>query len=194
GVHTITDNEAQAGGAHYLTDEITTRLAREPVGFTLWWTFPDEGDPLDDPTQVWPQARRQVEAGHLQITALASDQAASDRMIWDPNRVVDGDACSGDPILAARGGAYGVSYTRRTSRVQRDRLGHRRHRPVRTRQQAPCFVRTEVWRFFAPDRCVFRVSRERAGRRPVNAVDRDVRLDEVRVVTVAVALGEPVDE
>ena len=115
GVHTITDNEAQAGGAHYLTDEITTRLAREPVGFTLWWTFPDEGDPLDDPTQVWPQARRQVEAGHLQITALASDQAASDRMIWDPNRVVDGVACSRDPILAARGGAYGVSYTRRTS-------------------------------------------------------------------------------
>ena len=81
----------------------------------MWWTFPDDGDPLEDPTQLWPAERNQVQAGRLQLTQLAADQAEADRMIWDPNRVVDGMACSADPILAARGSAYGVSYMRRTS-------------------------------------------------------------------------------
>jgi catalase len=115
GVQTIGDDDAKARGERYLAEELAQRLAREPVGFTLWWTFPDDGDPLDDPTQLWPPERRQVQAGRLQITQLAADQAEADRMIWDPNRVVDGFACSADPILAARGGAYGVSYSRRTS-------------------------------------------------------------------------------
>jgi catalase len=115
GVQTISDDDAKARGERYLAEELAQRLAREPVGFTLWWTFPDDGDPLDDPTQLWPPERRQVQAGRLQITQLAADQAEDDRMIWDPNRVVDGFACSADPILAARGGAYGVSYSRRSS-------------------------------------------------------------------------------
>ena len=70
-------------------------------------------DPLDDPTELWPDDRPQIEVGRLRIDGLA-DQGATDRMIWDPNRVVDGIGCSTDPILAARGGAYGVSYARRT--------------------------------------------------------------------------------
>jgi catalase len=115
GVQSISDADAQARGEHYLSDEITQRLSREPIDFSLWWTLPDDNDPLDDPTQVWPEDRAQVEAGRLRITSLLADQGEGDRMIWDPNNVVDGVECSADPILAARGGAYGVSYTRRTS-------------------------------------------------------------------------------
>jgi catalase len=115
GVQTISDEDAQASGERYLTDEIAERLSREPVSFTLWWTFPDDDDQLNDPTVIWPDGRRQVEAGRLQIDALAADQTEADRMIWDPNNVTDGLAVSADPILPARGGAYGVSYTRRTS-------------------------------------------------------------------------------
>jgi catalase len=114
GVHTISDEDAQASGERYLADELRERLGTGPVEFALWWTFPDEGDPLDDPTQLWPDGRPQVEAGRLRIDELAGDQGEVDRMIWDPNRVIDGIACSADPILHARGGAYGVSYTRRT--------------------------------------------------------------------------------
>jgi catalase len=115
GVETISDDDAKSRGDHYLSLELAARLAREPVSFTLWWTFPNDDDPLDDPTQVWPDDRPQVAVGRLEITDIAADQAEGDRMIWDPNRVVDGLSCSADPILAARGGAYGVSYSRRTT-------------------------------------------------------------------------------
>jgi catalase len=115
GVHTITDEDAVAKGERYLAEELADRLQREPVRFTLGATLPSDGDPLDDPTALWPDGREQVELGELQVTALMADEAAGDRMIWDPNRVVDGVLCSADPILAARGGAYGVSYSRRTS-------------------------------------------------------------------------------
>jgi catalase len=115
GVHTISDQDAVAQGERYLADELATRLQGGPVELALWWTFPDEGALLDDPTQLWPDGRKQVEVGQLRITELAPDQAETDRMIWDPNRVVDGYATSDDPILHARGGAYGVSYERRTT-------------------------------------------------------------------------------
>src|SRR3954468_13401209 len=59
GVHTISDEDAQARGERYLADELRERLGTGPVEFTLWWTFPDENDPLDDPTQLWPDARPQ---------------------------------------------------------------------------------------------------------------------------------------
>jgi catalase len=115
GVHTISDEDAVAKGDRYLADELATRLQAGPVEFALWLTFPGDGDPLDDPTQLWPEGRQHVEVGSLSINELAGDQAEVDRMIWDPNRVVDGVACSDDPILHARGGAYGVSYDRRTT-------------------------------------------------------------------------------
>jgi catalase len=113
GVHGLADEDAVARGDRYLTDELTERLREGPVAFTLWWTFPAEGDALDDPTQVWPDEREQVEIGRLQIDALSTNPD-DDRMIWDPTRVVDGIECSADQILAARSGAYGVSYARRT--------------------------------------------------------------------------------
>jgi catalase len=115
GVHTISDEVAVQRGERYLADELGERLTAGPVEFTLWWTFPDAADVLDDPTQLWPDDRPRAEVGHLRIDALADDQGEADRSIWDPNRVVDGIACSTDPILAARGGAYGVSYARRTA-------------------------------------------------------------------------------
>ncbi|MFL6240585.1 MAG: catalase family peroxidase [Actinomycetes bacterium] len=114
GVETISDADAVARGDRYLADELARRLADGSFSFGLRWTFPDDGDPLDDPTQVWPDGREQVDIGRLDITGLADDPGL-DRMIWDPNRVIDGIECSADPILAARGGAYGVSYRRRTT-------------------------------------------------------------------------------
>lgn len=114
GVTNISDDDATARTDRYLTDELIERLASGPAGFTLWWTLPDPGDPLDDPTVVWPDGRNQLVAGRLELTGLVADQSAGcDRLIFDPTRVIDGVACSADPILPARSGAYGVSYSRR---------------------------------------------------------------------------------
>ena len=115
GVETITEEDAKSRADRYLSDELAERLAKGPTSFALRVTLPDDGDPLDDPTQVWPDGRKQVEAGRLDVTGVVADQADADRLIFDPTRLIDGVALSDDPIVPARSGAYGVSYGHRTS-------------------------------------------------------------------------------
>ncbi len=113
GEATLTDDEAQARPPRYLADELAERLAAGPASFTLWFHLAGDDDPLHDPTAVWPDDRPAVAVGHLELTRTAS-AAEVDPLIFDPTRVVDGIACSDDPILAARSAAYGASYARRS--------------------------------------------------------------------------------
>ena len=69
-----------------------------------------EGDPTDDATSVWPEDRRSILAGRLELRELAD----AEPLIFDPTRMTDGVECSDDPILHARSAAYGVSYAQRT--------------------------------------------------------------------------------
>ena len=101
--------------ADHLRAELGERLAGGPVAFTLRLHLGTEEDDLDDPTVRWPDDRAVIEAGRLEITALAADQAAADALIFDPTNVPDGVECSADEILHARSMAYGVSYARRTA-------------------------------------------------------------------------------
>jgi catalase len=96
GTGTLSDGEEAGLDPDFLATELAGRLARGPAAFTLWLTLPEPGDPLDDPTALWPDRRRQVAAGRLELTATS-----------------DTDALIFDPILHARSGAYGVSFERR---------------------------------------------------------------------------------
>lgn len=109
----LSDEEAKARPADYLQTELRERLATGTAAFTLWLQVANPGDPLDDPTQPWPDDREMIRAGRLEITRIMEDQAAGDAMIWDPTRVTDGIELSDDPILHARAGAYSVSFSRR---------------------------------------------------------------------------------
>jgi catalase len=116
GVATI-DDEAQAGALErdYLQDELAARLADGPVGFALWAAVAAAGDPLDDPTQAWPDERETLELGRLEVTAPAFDRDRDgDVLVFDPTRVADGIELSGDPILHARGDIYAESVFRRS--------------------------------------------------------------------------------
>lgn len=110
----LSDDEAKNRQPDYLQTELPLRLATGPVAFGLWLQVANEGDVLDDSTQVWPDDREMVRGGRMEITAMLEDQAAGDGMIWDPTRIVDGIELSTDPILLARPGAYSVSFARRT--------------------------------------------------------------------------------
>lgn len=116
GEASLTDEEAAAGGDHHLRDELSARLESGPVVFHLEASLAAEGDPLDDPTQAWPDDRPRVRLGDLTITALAFDREQDgDVLVFDPTRLTDGIDASADPILHARSGAYRVSVTRRTA-------------------------------------------------------------------------------
>ena len=76
----------------------------------LMMTIGEAGDALDDPTKPWPGTRIRVVMGTLTLTEVPEDQeAAGERISFNPCRLAPGIEVSRDPILEARLGAYEVS-------------------------------------------------------------------------------------
>jgi catalase len=91
------------------------RVKRAPVKYSLALEFAEPGDPLDDPTQVWPAGRKQVVIGHLEVVKATSTEEIGDPiMLHDPTRITDGIELSDDPIVQVRRGVYEVSAAQRT--------------------------------------------------------------------------------
>jgi catalase len=110
----IPDDEARERGRDYLSEELAERLRGGPVGFELVLQLAGEGDPLDDPTAIWPDDREEAVAGRLEVTEIIDDPESGDHIeVFDPVRVVDGIELSNDPILHARPRVYSVSAYRR---------------------------------------------------------------------------------
>jgi catalase len=110
----LDDEEASAREGDYLRAELEERLRSGPVAFDLVLVIGEEGDPIDDPTAVWPPERRRVVAGTLEVRSIVDDpEADGEVVVFDPIRVVDGLELPDDPILHARSPAYSVSVSRR---------------------------------------------------------------------------------
>lgn len=112
---TLSADQAAAMSADYLRRELAQRLARETVGFRLFVQIAAPGDPLHDPSALWPDDRAMVELGRLTIDRLADDNGAAEAVLaFRPDALVDGIVAE-DPMIAARGAAYDLSRQRRQS-------------------------------------------------------------------------------
>lgn len=99
----------------YLFQEMEERVKRGPVRFTMWIEIGEDGDPLDDPTALWPEGRKRVAVGHLELVAKTSLEEIGDPvMLHDPTRITDGIELTDDPIIEARRGVYDASVADRT--------------------------------------------------------------------------------
>jgi catalase len=115
GESNIAAEDAESRGPDYLQEDLATRLADGPRGFTLSVQVAEDGDDVDDPTVPWPDDRERVALGRLEITGLAHDrEQGDDVLVFDPTRVTDGIELSDDPILHFRPHAYAESVLRRT--------------------------------------------------------------------------------
>jgi catalase len=109
------DDEVGALDRDYLQQEIAARLEGGPVAFVLQAAVAADGDPIDDPTQAWPDQRETLDMGRLEITAPTSDRDRDgDVLVFDPTRVADGVELSADPILHVRADVYAESVFRRS--------------------------------------------------------------------------------
>jgi catalase len=105
---------AAAQSANFLFDEITARIASEPVKLHVVVQLAGIGDAVDDATEHWPEDRQQIEFGTIVLTGLVpAGDSEKGRIIFDPIPRVDGIDPSGDPLLAARADLYLVSGRRR---------------------------------------------------------------------------------
>jgi catalase len=101
-------------GHDYLFDDVIRAVARRPLTWRLMLTIGEPGDPTDDATKPWPQARRSIDAGTISIAVVQTEQAGNARDInFDPTVLPDGISLSDDPLPPARSGVYARSFTRR---------------------------------------------------------------------------------
>jgi catalase len=116
GEERIGPRDAKARGRDYLQQEIVQRLASGPARFRLEVQIAGPGDAVDDPSTEWPEERRRLDAGTLELNAIAPDPEADGGIfVFDPTRVTDGIELSGDQVLNFRAGAYSASVERRLS-------------------------------------------------------------------------------
>ena len=100
----------------YLYEEFERRLLAGPVAFRLELELAQDGDPVDDPSAMWPDGRKRVAVGRLElIRPITEGEIGDPVMMHDPTAVTDGIEISpDDQIIAARRGAYLVSVAERT--------------------------------------------------------------------------------
>ena len=114
----LSEAQRAQSDADFLSEEFDARLAKGPVKWDLVVTEAGDGDPIDDPSQPWPDDRTQVVAGTVTFTATSPQDTGGCRDInYDPTVLPDGMAPSKDPILAARSAVYSVSFNRREHEI-----------------------------------------------------------------------------
>ena len=104
--------------AGFLAKDLAQRLARAPLRWDLVLALAAAGDPVDDPSQPWPDDREQVVAGTLELReASPQAQGACRDVVFDPLVLPPGIRASDDLILAARSAAYARSFDRREHEI-----------------------------------------------------------------------------
>ena len=114
GVENLDDAAAKGKSADFLFEDLKSRVAKTPVKFSVVAQLPNDGDPTSDSTQQWPEDRKMVTLGKLNLTALVPEDAHEQKhLIFDPLPRVDGIDPSDDPLLEFRAALYLISGRKR---------------------------------------------------------------------------------
>lgn len=116
----LTEEQMKTLPDDFLADELRRRVASAPVVFDFKFQIAEAGDPVEDPTQVWPEARRIVPAGQLVVTQIEPGPGgACERITYNPTALPKGIEASNDPVLRARAAPYALSLGRRIGEAAR---------------------------------------------------------------------------
>lgn len=113
GLKHMSETEAEKATPDTLMQEIANRIQDSPVEYILQAQLPNSGDPLLDGSQTWPDDRKVINLGTLQLNAIPKDVSSLDKQMFNPLSLPKGIAASADPVLQFRPIAYAVSFGRR---------------------------------------------------------------------------------
>lgn len=113
GAQYLTKEQLAAAGPNYLVDEIRTRVAGGPVRFKLLAQVAEKGDKIDDPSIAWPESRKTVELGEIEIDKVDADSDATQRALLFLENAVPAGIAPADPMIDIRAQAYAISFARR---------------------------------------------------------------------------------
>ena len=110
----LADDKVAGLNENYHFDELAERIAKEPVRFRIVVQVADAEDTVDDATIHWPESRKLVELGTVELSQVVADTLAQQKhIIFDPIPRVDGIEPSADPLLELRAAVYLLSGRRR---------------------------------------------------------------------------------
>lgn len=109
----LSAEDVEKAAPNYLADEIRQRVARAPIKFDLRVQISEPGDKIDDPSTAWPDTRKIMDAGIIEITEVVPDSDAAERaLLFLPAQLPEGIEPA-DPMIQFRNAAYVISYGRR---------------------------------------------------------------------------------
>lgn len=113
GTEYLSDEQAVAKSPNFLFDEMSSRLAKEPVKLGIFVQMAEPGDDIADASTTWPAGRKEIPFGTVTLTARVDEQAPELRkIIFDPVPRIDGiEPC--DPLTQVRADIYLLSGRRR---------------------------------------------------------------------------------
>jgi catalase len=114
GLDYLDDATRKVRDGNYLFDELKQRIAAGPIALQIRVQLANDGDIVDDSTQLWPEDRPLVNFGKVVLSALVPNDAHEQKtIIFDPLPRVDGIEPSDDPLLELRAAVYLLSGRRR---------------------------------------------------------------------------------
>ena len=109
----LTKEQLAAAGPNYLMEEIQKRVADGPVRMKLQAQIAEPGDKIGDPSIAWPDSRKIVELGVVEIDKVNPDSDAAQRALLFLENAVPAGIEPADPMIDIRSQAYAVSFARR---------------------------------------------------------------------------------
>ncbi len=115
GEHGLARDEAATASADYLSEELTARVAADPVRFTWYAQIAENSDVIDDPATPWPDERQRVPLGHIVIDRVGPNSPTADRSLaFNAGSLLPGIEIA-DPMLTIRNASYPHSFQERNS-------------------------------------------------------------------------------
>jgi catalase len=115
GEHSLTPGEETTKSPDYLSEELTARVAANPVQFTWYAQIAESFDVIDDPATPWPDDRQRVPLGDIVIDQVGPNSPEADRSLaFMPGTLLPGIAIA-DPMLDIRNASYPYSFQERNS-------------------------------------------------------------------------------
>lgn len=116
GFAAISADELATQPDDFLFLDVRAAAASVPLRWTMVLVLGEDGDPLTDPTLVWPKERERIDVGTLTISRVEPDAGGACRDItFDPLILPVGIEPTEDPVLLARSAPYAISLGRRLS-------------------------------------------------------------------------------
>lgn len=121
GVVGISADDLAGRSDDFLFADLRADAARMPLRWRMVLVIGEEGDPLTDPTVLWPENRRRITVGTLTIDRVDAGNGGACRDItFDPLVLPAGIDATEDPILLARSAPYAVSLARRLEEARKE--------------------------------------------------------------------------